>query len=170
MKRLLITLLLVATTPVALAGECRQALRPLLFQTAPDTRELATVRARCQAEADAGDADSLYRLALMKLGLGGQWEPDAAIPMIREAAAAGVPEAQYWLAWQSEAGPLLSHDDATALSWYQRAASANHRLAIGRLAQAYGAGELGLPRDTLKAAEYKARQASCMKKDASPRT
>jgi len=158
---------LVASQPAA-AGQCRGQLRPLLLDPAPAAASLQNVRAICRAEADAGDADSLYQLALFHLGLGGEWQPEAAIPMIREAAAAGVPEAQYWLAWQYEAGPLLDHDEAAALGWYQRAANANHRLAIGRLAQAYEAGELGLPRDPLRAAEYKARQAQCLRQASPP--
>ena len=91
----------------ALAGECRTSLRPLLLSTNPDPAALQNIRQLCQTEADAGDADSLYQLALFDLGLGGRWQPADAIPKITEAAGAGVPEAQYWLAWQYEAGPLL---------------------------------------------------------------
>ena len=76
----------------------------------------------------------------------------------------GVSEAQYWLAWQYEAGPLLAHDPAMALDWYQRAAVLNHRLAIGRLADAYERGELGLAPDAGKALELRARQSRCAKK------
>lgn len=165
MNRLLLIALLLATAAPAAAGECRARLRPLLLSQEPDAAALASVRGLCRAEADAGDADALYQLALFHLGLGGEWQPEQAIPMIRDAAAAGVPEAQYWLAWQYEAGPLLAHDAAMALGWYQRAANADHRLANGRLAQAYQAGELGLARDPLKAAEYKARQARCAKQE-----
>ena len=161
---LFLSLALAATLP-AQAGECRGALRPLLLTTTPDLQALAGVRGLCQREADAGDADSLYQLALTHLGLAGDWQPDVAIPMIRDAAAGGVPEAQYWLAWQYEAGPPLPNDQASARGWYQRAANANHRLANGRLARAYEAGELGLAPDALKATEYKAREARCLKKE-----
>ncbi|MBW7931693.1 MAG: sel1 repeat family protein, partial [Gammaproteobacteria bacterium] len=51
-----------------------------------------------------------------------------------------------------------------ALSWYQRAANANHRLAVARLAHAYEAGELGLAPDRLKALEYRAREARCLQR------
>ena len=159
---LLFALVLTAAVPAA-AGECRATLRPLLTNPAPDPAALAAVRSVCRAEADAGDADALYQLALFHLGLGGEWQPAAAIPMITEAAAAGVPEAQYWLGWQHESGDLLEHDEAVALGWYQRAASVNHRLALARLADAYLSGELGLPRDAVLAAEFRARQALCLR-------
>ncbi len=171
MRQLLSVLLLALIgTSAALAGDCRARLRPLLLDTNPDPAALQGVRELCQSEADAGDADSLYQLALFDLGLGGRWEPREAIPKITEAAADGVPEAQYWLAWQYEAGPLLPHDPGIALGWYERAANANHRLAIARLAQAYAAGELGLNRDPLRAAEYKARESQCMRRQAAPGT
>lgn len=164
MRPIALLLLILLATPAAFAGECRNALRPLLLSTTPDPGALQAVRATCQAEADAGDAVALYELALFHLGLNGEWQPQEAIPLIRDAATAGVPEAQYWLAWQYEAGPLLEHDQALALSWYQRAANANHRLAVARLASAYAGGELGLARDPLKAAEYKAREAQCLRR------
>ncbi len=163
MRALALLIIVLVAAPAAFAGDCRTALRPLLLSTEPDPAALQSVHTICQAEADAGDAVALYELALFNLGLNGEWQPQVAIPMIREAAAAGVPEAQYWLAWQHEDGPLLEHDPALALTWYQRAANANHRLAVGRLARAYETGELGLPRDILKALEYKARQAQCLR-------
>ncbi len=159
----LVILLLAATLPgLAVAGDCRAGLRPLLASAEPPADALAAVRALCQAQADAGDADALYQLGLFDLGLGGRWDPETAIPKILDAAGRGVAEAQYWLAWQYEAGPLLPDDAAIALGWYQRAANAGHRLAIARLAQAYEAGELGLARDPLAAARYRARQAQCL--------
>ncbi|MFO1355290.1 MAG: hypothetical protein U1F72_04000 [Gammaproteobacteria bacterium] len=164
MRQLALLILALATTPAALAGECRTALRPLLLSTQPEATALQAVRALCQKEADAGDPVAGYELALFHLGLGGEWQPQAAIPLMRDAATAGVSEAQYWLAWQYEEGPLLDHDPALALSWYQRAANANHRLAVARLARAYEAGELGLARNPLKAAEYKAREAQCLRR------
>lgn len=160
-KNCLRVLLVLAAADPAGAGECRSALRPLLLDANPDPNALADVRALCAAEAGAGSADARYQLALFDLGLGGTRQPDSAIPLIREAAAAGVPEAQYWLAWQHEAGPLLPHDEAIALGWYRRAANAGHRLAVGRLAEAYELGELGLARNPALAAQFKARQSQC---------
>ncbi|MDH4021689.1 MAG: hypothetical protein OEV14_01045 [Gammaproteobacteria bacterium] len=146
---------------VARAGNCRSLLRPLLLQAEPDTTELARVRSLCAAEAEAGDADATYQLAFFSLGLGGTWEPGEAIPLIRSAADEGVTEAQYWLAWQSEAGPALPNDSRIALGWYQKAAAGNHRLALQRLADAWEHGELGLPVDARKSLEFRARIRRC---------
>ena len=75
---------------------------------------------------------------------------------------AGVPEAQYWMAWQRETGTLLAADVAEALRWYRLAAEAEHRLALTRLADAYTAGELGLPVDAREAEAWRARAAACV--------
>jgi TPR repeat protein len=163
MRTLLFILIAMASPAQAVAGQCREHLRPLLLSHDPDSQTVAELRRLCEREADDGDADASYQLALFDLGLGGAWNPEAAVPRILDAASRGVAEAQYWLAWQYEAGPLLPDDAATALGWYRRAASANHRLAIARLAQAYEAGELGLPRDPLQAAQFRAREAQCAK-------
>jgi len=143
------------------AGNCRALLRPLLLQAQPESGELARVRSLCDAEAEAGDPDAAYQLSFFSLGLGGNWRPDVAIPLIRSAAEGGVTEAQYWLAWQSEAGPALSHDSGIALDWYRKAAAGNHRLALQRLADAWERGELGLPVDARKSLELRARIRRC---------
>lgn len=167
MKRIACCLALLAASAAAAAGECRAGLRPLLLNPdAPAAAELDRVRSICEAEAGNGDADASYQLALTYLGLGGEWQPERAVPMIRDAAARGISEAQYWLAWQYEAGPMLEHDGATALGWYLRAAEQNHRLALARLATAYERGELGLPADMHKAIEYHAREARCVREQA----
>jgi hypothetical protein len=159
--RLLPLAVLVAWPALATAGACRDALHPLLLQAAPATADLARVRALCTAEAAGGDADATYQLALFDLGLGGSWQPDRALPLIRDAANRGVPEAQYWLAWQSEAGPLLPHDPAVALGWYEKAAAGRHRLALQRLAEAAERGELGMPVDEARALRYRAEIRRC---------
>lgn len=161
---LLSSLLLIGLTsgPVpALAGDCRALLRPLLLETDPAAQELARVRSLCTAEADAGDAEATYQLSFFSLGLGGTWQPEQALPLIRSAADRGISEAQYWLAWQSEAGPALPHDPAIALGWYQKAAAGRHRLALQRLADAWERGELGLPADTRKSLEFRAQIRRC---------
>ena len=168
MRAILPTFCALTCAVSAVAGECRSAARPLLLSPQPEPAALEGARRVCQAEADRGDADALYVLALFDLGLGGAWQPDHAIPRIMDAAGRGVAEAQYWLAWQYEAGPLMPHDQALALDWYRRAANGDHRLAIARLAQAYETGELGLPRDPLLAAEYKARQQQCLRSQTDP--
>jgi TPR repeat protein len=159
--RFTIALCLLAGFGNAFAVECRMSMQPLLLNAQPPAADVQRVRDICQAEADAGDAEARYQLALTYLGLAGDWAPERAVPLIRDAAGRGVAEAQYWLAWQYESGPLLEHDGAAALGWYLRAAEADHRLALARLAQAYDAGELGLPAEPRKAAEYRARQARC---------
>jgi hypothetical protein len=155
-----------ATPTPAPASQCRAALRPLLLahEPAPDTIE--SVRAQCRREADTGSADAAYQLGTMDLGLGGHFDQAEATSLIQDAAGRNVPEAQYWVAWQHEAGPYLAHDAALARDWYLKAAALNHKLAIARLADAYEKGELGLPVDAKEAAKYRALQARCARKEA----
>jgi TPR repeat protein len=150
----------------AWAGTCRSELRPLLLQPQPAPSAIAAVRSVCEAEASAGDADASYQLALFHLGLGGEWRPEEAIPLIRSAAERDVSEAQYWLAWQSESGPELPHDQAVALGWYQRAAAGRHRLALERLATARERGELGLAPDANEALRLRAQIRQCEEENA----
>jgi uncharacterized protein len=159
--RLVIALLLAMAAGGARAADCRAVVRPLLLSAAPAPAEVAAARAQCVAEAAAGSADAGYQLAFFSLGLGGEWAPEVAIPLVRAAADAGVSEAQYWLAWQSEEGPLLPNDQATALGWYRLAAAANHRLALDRLARAYEQGELGLTPDPREALRLRAQVRQC---------
>ena len=147
----------------SMAGDCRDTLRPLLLENPPDHERLLDAQRLCTAEAEAGDADAVYQSALLHLGLL-DWNPDAAIPMIQTAARDGVAEAQYWLAWQYEEGPLLPNDAELALEWYQRAADDEHYLALDRLAFAYRNGELGLAIDARKAAAMRARADRCKAK------
>jgi len=163
---LLLLWALVLLGPPALAGQCRTQLRPLLLSSAPPPDRLAAVRSLCEAEAGQGDADALYQLSFFHLGLGGSFDASAAIPLIRQAADQGVSEAQYWLAWQSEAGPELPHDAAVALDWYQKAASSRHRLALQRLAVAYEQGELGLTPDPVQALALRAQIRQCEEEEA----
>ncbi len=159
---LIIPLLVLAPVPAG-AGECRDSLRPLLLQNPPDRLALQEIRQLCSAAAEAGDADALYQSALFSLGLL-EWDVDAAILLIGEAARLGVAEAQYWLAWQYEEGPLLPDDAALALHWYERAGDNDHRLALDRLATAYRDGELGLESSARRAAEMRARAERCKDK------
>jgi TPR repeat protein len=151
------------------APDCRARLRPLLLTALPAADDLRQVRALCTAEAAAGSAEATYQLALFSLGLAGNWQPEAAIPLIRSAADRGVSEAQYWLAWQSEAGPALPHDPGIARDWYEKAAAGNHRLALQRLADAWDKGELGLPVDPRRALELRARIRQCAEKGSGTR-
>lgn len=144
-------------------ARCRDALRPVLLAANLDRALLPDIQALCEQQAGAGDPDALYQLSLLHLGLS-DWQPDKAIPMIRNAADRGVPEAQYWLAWQREAGPLLENDAERALHWYQQAAESEHRLALDRLAGVYENGELGVAADSKQASLYRARAAQCKNK------
>ncbi|MAF82829.1 MAG: hypothetical protein QGG54_03505 [Gammaproteobacteria bacterium] len=139
---------------------CRDALRPLLLQSSPDPELLHDAQRLCAGQAVAGDPDALYQQSLLHLGLI-DWQPDKAIVMIRSAAQSGISEAQYWLAWQHEAGPLLDNDAEQALHWYLRAGEQEHRLALSRLAGIYANGELGTSVDAQKASLYRARVAQC---------
>jgi len=139
---------------------CRDALRPVLLQSSPDSTQLPDIVRLCEGQARAGDPDALYGLALLHLGLI-DWEPEQAIEKMRSAADHGIAEAQYWLAWQYDAGPLLDNDAGLALYWYLQAAEREHRLALARLAVVYANGELGVPADMKKATAYRARAARC---------
>jgi TPR repeat protein len=154
-------LLLLVLASGAAAADCRSVVRPLVLSASPDPASVAAAREQCDAEAEAGSADARFQLAFFSLGLGGEWAPEVAVPLIRAAAESGVSEAQYWLAWQSEEGPLLANDPATALSWYRLAAAANHRLALDRLARAYEKGELGLTPDPREALRLRAAIRQC---------
>ncbi len=161
---LLSSLLLFGLTsgPVtASPGECRALVRPLLLEGNPAPEAIEQVQSLCRAEAEAGDAEATYQLSFFALGLGGNWQPEQAIPLIRSAAGRGVAEAQYWLAWQSEAGPELPHDPAIALGWYEKAAAGRHRLALQRLADAWERGELGLPVNARKALDFRVQIRRC---------
>lgn len=142
------------------AGECRGLLRPLLLQETPEASELHVVREICQKEVDGGDPDAEYQLSLFYLGLI-DWNVDKAVPLIMGAAQSGVPEAQYWLAWQYDAGPLMPNDIGLARRWYEMAGENDHRLALQRLADAYQNGDLGLPADAKKASAFRARASKC---------
>lgn len=135
--------------------------RPLLLQQQPATELVTQAQQVCQVEAELGDPDAEYHSALFQLGLA-EWAPDLAVPKIKAAANSGVSEAQYWLAWQYESGPLLANDAPLAREWYERAGEGEHRLALLRLADAHAKGELGLRRDAALAALYRARAERCL--------
>jgi TPR repeat protein len=144
-------------------GACRAALRPLILQQNPDKAQLQSIRELCQREADAGDPEAIYQLSFFSLGLD-SWDPAQATSLILAAAERDVAEAQYWLAWQYDSGPLLPNDPALALQWYQASAESDHPLALQRLAEAYADGSLGLKVDRKKASQLKARAARCAAK------
>jgi TPR repeat protein len=144
----------------ALAADCRLDVRALLVQSPADPAAVAAARELCGRASAQGDPVATYHLALLDLGPDG-WNPDRAAGLITKAAEAGVPEAQYWLAWQLDTGPLLRNDPAAALRWYEAAARQSHRLALLRLAEIYESGELGAPVRPLFAAELRQQAAQC---------
>jgi len=156
----LMGVLAMLSAPTFAGGECRDLLRPLLLQELPDAGKLAYAKEVCRTEVESGDPDAEYQLALFYLGLT-DWDVDKAIPLIMSAAQSGIPEAQYWLAWQYDEGPLLAGDVALARRWYERAGENEHRLALQRLADAYERGDLGLPVDGRKASVLRAKAAKC---------
>lgn len=141
-------------------SRCRDALRPVLLQAETDPAILADLRRLCAGQAEAGDPEAVYGLSLLHLGLI-DWQPERAVALMRRAAADGVAEAQYWLAWQYEAGPLLDNDVRLALRWYRAAAEREHRLALYRLAAVYADGEMGVAPDAARAVAYRARARRC---------
>lgn len=162
---LLSVLPVVGVVDAALAADCRTEVRALLVQSAPAADAVSAVRQLCTAASARGEADASYQLALLDLGPDG-WRPERAIPLITQAADAGVPEAQYWLAWQQDTGPLLPNNPDESLRWYQAAAAQSHRLALARLADAYEFGELGLTPAPARATELRAQAAQCAAKSA----
>ncbi len=159
---------LLCSVQSSLAGECRDRLQPLLLKPSPNMASLAAVRSFCAVAYQQGDPDAGYQLALLDLGLE-DWRPERAIPLVKSAALAGISEAQYWLAWQHEAGPLLPNDWAQAVHWYQAAAAQDHRLALQRLADAYARGELGLIPDARLAVNMRSRAQRCTQQGGEPR-
>ena len=146
--------------PLAAATDCPERSRSLMLATDSDVADVRSATAACAVAYADGDMSAAYYLGLLNLGLA-DWQPERAADLISVAAQAGMPEAQYWLAWQLEAGPLLSNDPVRALQWYEDAAEQSHPLALARLADAYESGDLGLQPAPARAAELRALAASC---------
>jgi len=151
---------LLSCPPLVAATDCPERSRSLMLATDPDVAEVRSAAAACAVAYADGDTSAAYYLGLLDLGLAG-WQPERAANFISVAAQGGMPEAQYWLAWQLEEGPLLPNDPVRALQWYEDAAEQSHPLALARLADAYESGELGLRRAPARAAELRALAASC---------
>lgn len=158
--RLLLALLPILFLQSAVAADCRAEVRALLVQPEPAAASVADAQRVCTAASAAGDPVATYHLALLDLGPAG-WHPERATPLIMEAAEAGVPEAQYWLAWQLDSGPLLPNNPAAARGWYEAAAAQSHRLALLRLAEVYERGELGARVAPARAADLRELAAQC---------
>ncbi|MGI9330246.1 MAG: hypothetical protein ACR2QB_05965 [Gammaproteobacteria bacterium] len=151
---------LLSGAPMAAATDCPERSRLLMLASDPDVADVRSATAACEVAYANGDTSAAYYLGLLDLGLAA-WKPERATSLISVAAQGGLPEAQYWLAWQLEEGPLLPNDPIRALQWYEDAAEQSHPLALARLADAYEAGELGLRPAPARAAELRALAASC---------
>lgn len=166
MRSAALVALLLWQAGAAAAADCRTLAQALVRSSSPSRPEIAAARGVCQAAHESGDARATYHLAFFPLGLDARFDAAEGARLMRMAADAGVPEASYWLAWQRESGPLLPDDPAQALRWYLRAAEGEHRLALARLARAYERGELGVRPDARRAADYRAREAACARREA----
>ena len=106
-----------------------------------------------------------YHLGVLHFyGLGGaEFDQYKGISLFRQSAEAGYHVAQAFMGFAAENGDdvFVAKDEAVALEWYQKAAQANHCVAIRRLEQAYQNGELGLSVNEDKAAEWRQRRDSC---------
>ncbi|WP_129141742.1 tetratricopeptide repeat protein [Modicisalibacter coralii] len=132
-----------------------------LFQTrwlprSPRTQRL-TMRLfqRC-AEAGHTSALSLYGHMLYQRGVTPQDKAKGA-RYVLQAAQTGDARAQYQAARIYEHGcAQYPRRDDHAVTWYARAGEAGHPTAAERLADAYRRGELGLPVDSRRAAQWQA--------------
>jgi len=90
---------------------------------------------------------------LLRSAEGGRRYAEAA-PWLEQAAAAGLPAAQFLLGNACRDGEGVPADPAMALAWWEAAAEAEDAEALQALAQAWREGGLGLPRDEARAATY----------------
>lgn len=117
--------------------------------------------------AEEGGSRALYHIGIMNMyGLGGaEFDQLTGVHNVRAAAEGGYPMAQSFMGFMVERsdGLMVEKGDEAALAWWRKGAQGNHCAAVRRLARAYENGELGLPADAAKAAEWNARQQSCDK-------
>lgn len=95
--------------------------------------------------ADGGDAHAMYYLSSVYFrGISDLVEADSsrALDLLRKAAKADIPEAQFALAWQFESGAYLEADHKQAVRLYEQAANNGSLLAISILVRIYSNGEL----------------------------
>ena len=112
-----------------------------------ETAEIAALR----VDANAGDADSQYSLAVMYAnGLGVPQDAAEAVRWFRLAAEQGHASAQSSLGFAYANGFGVLEDDAEAVRWYRLAAEQGHARAQYNLGIKYGNGE-GVPQDDAEA-------------------
>ncbi len=107
-----------------------------------------------QLLADAGDTRSIVGLALSKLDRQEKdYDPQTAVTLLEQAAAAGDPEAKYRLAKVLEGGFGVPADPVRALALYQEAAVADVPGAVNDMGFFHYFGELGVEKNPDKALE-----------------
>jgi len=113
--------------------------------------------------AEQGDAKAMFHVSILYyLGVGGApRDAEKARELITDSAEKGYALAQYQLASNYEHGVYGEADLNSALDWYTRAANAGMCGAIKRLVNAYDKGELGVPRDASKVAQWSKKAESC---------
>ncbi|MBI5275340.1 MAG: sel1 repeat family protein [Burkholderiales bacterium] len=117
-------------------------------------------------------ADANYGPAQARLGdllLAAEYDEEA-VALFRKAAAQGDPAGETGLGRVYADARGVKRDPAAALEWYRKAEKKNHLPALDALARAYHAGDLGLPKDAQKAAEYAARAGTVLTQPRAPRT
>ena len=110
--------------------------------------------------ANAGDAKAMYYLSNVYFrGVPDlvSANSDLAIGLLRKAADAGEPDAQFALAWHLESGVFLKSKPSEAVRLYEQSASGGSALAMSRLARIYAEGELNEPINTEKARFWRDR-------------
>ena len=113
--------------------------------------------------AEQGDPKAMFHVSILYyLGVGGApRDANKAKELITDSAEKGYALAQYQLANNYEHGVYGDKDFTAALDWYTRAAKAGMCGAIKRLINAYDRGELGLPKDQGKMAEWSKKAEAC---------
>lgn len=148
---------------VVVGSECEEKLQSYLSDGGLRHPGFEGLLPICQAEAEGGDLEAQYHLSFFYFyGLAGVEESaERGVELIKDAAHAGLPEAQYWMGWQTEEGGALKTDEAIALEWYMRAADSGSSLAMQRLANAYEQGELGLLKNADRATYWRRKSEEC---------
>jgi TPR repeat protein len=88
---------------------------------------------------------------MMRLGLGGERDVAAFIPLLRASAAAGEPPAMNILGVAARDGIARARDDVEAVLWFRKAAALRHEYALYNLGRMYWEGRGGLTKDHAEA-------------------
>lgn len=121
--------------------------------------DVPTAMALLRRAADANHGPAQARLA--DLLLAAEYDAEA-LALYRKAADQGDPAGEVGLGRAYADARGVARDPAVALQWYRKAEAKNHRAAFDALARAYHTGDLGLPKDLQKAAEYAAKAGTAL--------